>query len=97
LACGQTGCSPYTYDDLYRLTGATGRWQTQPNKSESFTLSMGYDTIHNIAAKTQRHVATQPGGVDIVQRKTSYNWTYAHDAAQPHAPSLIFGTRLRSA
>ncbi len=73
----------YEYDDLYRLIGATGSWSA-PNNPESFTLAMSYDTIHNIASKTQEHLV-----VDRVQKKTSYDWTYGYNGAQPHAPTDI--------
>ena len=49
----------YQYDDLYRLTGATGIW-TKGNTSESFTLAMPYDFIHNIVGKDQAHIRTTP-------------------------------------
>ncbi len=79
----------YQYDDLYRLTAATGIWEYQPNKTESFTLAMAYDTIHNIASKDQRHIRTQPSGTEIEQQKTTYDWTYSYASAKPHAPLLI--------
>ena len=79
----------YAYDDLYRLTGATGSWEYQPNKQETFTLDMSYDTIHNIVGKDQQHQRIQPSGTAVTQRKTSYDWTYTYGSPQPHAPSLI--------
>ena len=82
LLGGATSYS-YEYDDLYRLIGATGSWSA-PNNPESFTLTMSYDTIHNIASKTQEHLV-----VDRVQGKTSYDWTYGYNGAQPHAPTDI--------
>ena len=85
---GATGFT-YAYDDLYRLTGATGTWEYQPNKQETFTLDMAYDTIHNIVGKDQQHQRIQPSGTAVTQRKTSYDWTYTYGSPQPHAPSLI--------
>ncbi|UWQ09737.1 SpvB/TcaC N-terminal domain-containing protein [Aliiroseovarius crassostreae] len=82
LLGGATAYS-YQYDDLYRLVGATGSWNA-PNNPESFTLSMSYDTIHNITTKTQSHLVT-----DREQMKTSYDWAYDYGGAQPHAPSHI--------
>ncbi|MEM9522374.1 MAG: SpvB/TcaC N-terminal domain-containing protein, partial [Pseudomonadota bacterium] len=79
----------YEYDDLYRLTGATGLWEYQPGKSEEFTLAMSYDTIHNIVSKDQLHARVQPSGTRVEQHKTSYDWSYTYAAPQPHAPSLI--------
>lgn len=41
---------------------------------------------HNILGHWKR---IQPSGKQITQKKTSYDWTYAYQAVQPHAPSLI--------
>ncbi len=38
----------FAYDDLYRLTHAEGTFQFSPTKTHTYTLDMGYDTIHNI-------------------------------------------------
>lgn len=48
---GPTNMS-YGYDDLYRLTSATGKFQSSPDKTRNYTLAMSYDDIHNIVAKT---------------------------------------------
>jgi YD repeat-containing protein len=50
---------------------------------------MGYDTIHNIVSKDQRHVAVQPSGAEVESHKTSYDWAYAYGSVKPHAPTLI--------
>ncbi|MDY6930127.1 MAG: RHS repeat-associated core domain-containing protein, partial [Pseudomonadota bacterium] len=54
-----------------------------------FTLSMGYDTIHNITRKTQVDVLRQPSGQEVTQKKTTYDWTYRYDGQQPHAPTHL--------
>lgn len=79
----------FVYDDLYRLVHADGVYQFAPDKSNEYTLDLAYDTIHNITDKAQLHVIIQPSGVPILQQKTSYNWTYAYNAPQPHATSHI--------
>jgi RHS repeat-associated protein len=84
----------FVYDDLYRLTQASGTFQYAPDKTHAYTLSMGYDTIHNITQKHQTHAITQPSGVSTPQHKTSYNWSYAYGASgpasvRPHAPLQI--------
>ena len=43
----------YTYDALYRLTGASGTYTGADNKSASYTLNMGYDNMHRITQKSQ--------------------------------------------
>lgn len=44
----------YTYDALYRLTGATGTYTGADSKTASYTLAMGYDNMHRITLKSQR-------------------------------------------
>lgn len=79
----------YRYDDLYRLVGASGSYQFNPDKTNRYQLAMSYDTIHNITSKQQHNEIVQPSGTPIEQKKTSYNWTYSYDGAQPHAPTHI--------
>ena len=79
----------FQYDDLYRLTGASGTYQFSPRKSRQYTLTMGYSTIHNITAKQQDHFVVQPSGQKTKQRKTTYNWLYGYGGKQPHAPTHI--------
>ena len=43
----------YTYDALYRLTGATGTYTGADSKTASYTLAMGYDNMHRITSKSQ--------------------------------------------
>jgi len=80
----------FSYDDLYRLTNAQGTFDTQPTgKQHAYNLDMTYDTIHNIQFKAQLHTLKQPSGTLITQKKTSYNWNYAYQGSQPHAPTHI--------
>jgi RHS repeat-associated protein len=79
----------YRYDDLYRLVGASGTYQFNPDKTNRYELALSYDTIHNITSKRQHHEIVQPSGTPIAQKKTSYDWTYRYDGAQPHAPTHI--------
>ncbi|WP_349854687.1 hypothetical protein [Bacteroides cellulosilyticus] len=44
----------YTYNALYRLTGATGTYTDADSKTASYTLAMGYDNMHRITLKSQR-------------------------------------------
>ena len=43
----------YTYDALYRLTGATETYTGADSKTASYTLAMGYDNMHRITSKSQ--------------------------------------------
>lgn len=43
----------YTYDALYRLTGATGTYTGADSKTASYTLAMSYDNMHRITSKSQ--------------------------------------------
>ena len=81
----------YDYDQLYRLTGAEGRF-TPGKQDEAYTLSMVYDGIHNITNKTQRHVSLSNNGTEKVIAGTSYDWAYSYKDrghSQPHAPTHI--------
>ncbi|WP_019143026.1 SpvB/TcaC N-terminal domain-containing protein [Noviherbaspirillum massiliense] len=75
----------FGYDDLYRLTSATGTYDFAPNKRDQYRLSMAYDSIHNITSKVQSHEVVQPGGKAIEQKKTSYRWNYEYASVHPHA------------
>lgn len=83
----------YDYDDLYRLTGSTGTFDTQPDKQHAYTLDMRYDTVHNITSKVQHHTLKNRSGKAVTQKKTSYDWSgaqgYKYDGPQPHAPTHI--------
>ncbi len=84
----------FVYDDLYRLTHAQGTFQFSPSKTHTYTMDMGYDTIHNIASKNQLHTIIQPSTQAVTQKKTTYNFTYAYNASgttsvRPHAPTHI--------
>jgi RHS repeat-associated protein len=79
----------FQYDDLYRLTSASGSYAFSPGKLNRYTLTTEYDTIHNIVGKTQTNDVVQPSGVAVPQHKTSFDFDYAYDGAQPHAPTHI--------
>ena len=84
----------FGYDDLYRLTSASGTWQGARNEQERYTLTMAYDAIHNITHKSQTHVRVPSNGRELTQAKTTYDWAYAYSGAQPHAPTHIDGRRF---
>ncbi|UQB68882.1 SpvB/TcaC N-terminal domain-containing protein [Epilithonimonas zeae] len=85
----------YGYDDLYRLTSASGNWK---GKTESgadlrhrYTYTMAYDNMHNVMSKVQKH-ETAPGNTGnnwTARYNTSYMLNYKYEGDQPHAPSTI--------
>ena len=80
----------FGYDDLYRLTNASGTYQFAPDKTDRYTLSMVYDNIHNILLKGQNHEIVQASGAPITQKKTTYTWNYFdYSSTHPHAPTHI--------
>ncbi|WP_109507300.1 SpvB/TcaC N-terminal domain-containing protein [Nocardioides speluncae] len=48
----------YRYDDLYQLVGADGKYQKSDNKVDSYSMSLTYDSIHNVLTKNQAHQIT---------------------------------------
>lgn len=79
----------YSYDNLYRLTEATGSYAFAHNKTDTYRLSTSYDTIHNITGKSQSHAIVVGGsGHEQAQKRTSYTFGYAY-ADGPHAPSRV--------
>jgi RHS repeat-associated protein len=59
---GGPSTQTYSYDDLYRLTSATGEYHNKDNKLDRYTMSLSYDSIHNVTAKSQRHeIEVNPG------------------------------------
>jgi len=52
---GGPSLQTFAYDDLYRLTSASGQYRNRENKEDRYSLGLAYDTIHNVTAKHQRH------------------------------------------
>ena len=78
----------YTYDGLHRLTTAAGTFETS-NKLSAYTLSVSYDSLHNVTRKTQAHTVKTGNGQPKIQQKTSYDFQYFYAGVKPHAVSLI--------
>jgi RHS repeat-associated protein len=83
LKLGGPATHTFGYDELYRLTEASGQW-TGHNREEDYTLLMEYDNLHNIVRKTQTHHR-----LGVVVAATTYDNQYDYNAAQPHAPTKI--------
>ena len=73
----------YSYDQLYRLTEASGNW-TGPLENSAYSLQMTYNNLHSILQKKQTHMV---GGLN--QKDTSYDLEYWYEGKGPHAPTEI--------
>jgi RHS repeat-associated protein len=83
----------FTYDDLYRLTDASGSWLDPPGFRNQYSYSLTYSDIHNILRKNQQHWIRKgignDNGPDVPQHKTTYDSTYAYGSSKPHAATHI--------
>ncbi|WP_405543364.1 polymorphic toxin-type HINT domain-containing protein [Streptomyces phaeochromogenes] len=84
----------YEYDNLHRLTKATGSYDVSKHKTDTYTASTAYDTIHNITGKAQRHALVVGGDHEFVQKDTSYTNGYAYKGRSPHAPSRVGSEKM---
>jgi RHS repeat-associated protein len=80
---GGSSVYTYNYDDLYRLTSASGSYKGA-NEEHTYSLSMSYNSVGGIISKNQIHKKK-----DQEQKKTTYNLSYAYGDTQPHAPIHI--------
>ena len=88
LMGGQTDYN-YQYDDLYRLTNATGS-HLGSNHENRYSLNMEYNSIHSITKKDQVHEFKGFDETDWSPRnKTTYDYDYTYGDEQPHAPTQI--------
>jgi RHS repeat-associated protein len=79
----------YEYDDLYRLTSATGTYKGS-NEEHRYELAMRYNSVGGILQKTQKHERAGGGGQSFnEQKKTTYDNTYTYSETRPHAPIHI--------
>jgi RHS repeat-associated protein len=78
----------YTYDDLYRLTTASGSFKG-PHEQDRYSLAMEYNTVGSITRKTQTNDKSPNGNKWIPQKKTTYDYSYTYDAKQPHAATHV--------
>lgn len=85
----------YGYDDLYRLTSASGNWRgMNPQGQEErqrYTVTMAYDNMHNVMSKTQKHERAMgnTGNVWNNMEATSYRLNYRYESTKPHAPTTV--------
>ncbi|MGB8193774.1 MAG: RHS repeat-associated core domain-containing protein, partial [Chitinophagaceae bacterium] len=76
----------YSYDDLYRLTNATGIFSGSTHEHR-YTLTMSYDKLSSILGKNQVHERRSNGsGNWVTQNQTTYNYNYNYNTnGKPHA------------
>jgi len=82
----------FTYDDLDRLTGATGTYQFEQlgqHDTNQYSLSLSYDSIDNVTSKQQVNQIVGPSGEKFTLPDTTYTFSYAYNGAQPNAPTQI--------
>ena len=77
---GGADCT-YTYDELYRLVSADGKWRGK-NAERNFTLQMDYNNVHGISNKSQEVFFNS----QEVEEKTLV-WNYGYE--DRHAPKEI--------
>jgi RHS repeat-associated protein len=82
----------FTYDDLDRLTGATGTYQFNRFQANQYSLSLSYDSIDNVTAKQQVNQIVGPSGEKFTIPDTTYTFNYAYNGPQPNAPTKIGNT-----
>jgi len=79
----------YVYDNMYRLTRATGYFE-QEHREDKYELDMEYNSIHNIIKKDQVHQFKSSHKKDWnTRKKTTYDYDYEYADEQPHAPVRI--------
>ncbi|HET8661435.1 MAG TPA: SpvB/TcaC N-terminal domain-containing protein [Micromonosporaceae bacterium] len=87
---GGPSSQTFSYDDLYRLVGATGQYTHSGGlKTDKYTLAMAYDNIHNIVSKQQTHDVVSPSGEVNPVHGTTYSYGYAYGGPHPHAPTKV--------
>lgn len=86
---GGPSSQTFNYDDLDRLTSASGSYSYSPDKTNSYTYALTYDNLHDITSKNQTNTITQGSGTPVTQGKTTYSLAYAYTGVHPHAPSHI--------
>lgn len=85
---GGPSTQSYGYDDLDRLTTASGTYTTRGPKTDHYTLGLSYDSINNLTRKNQFQELITNGN-SVTQKKTTYDYGYTYASGKPHAPSVL--------
>jgi RHS repeat-associated protein len=98
---GHSGTVSYTYeyDDLNRLTHATGSAESRPGVKDEYDSRFEYSDIHNLTHNLQvRTLVKNDGELHIDHPETSnHDWTYTYATGQnaaPHQALTIGPTQL---
>lgn len=83
----------FEYDDLHRLTGATGKALSRPGVVDRFEASFAYSDIHNMTRKRQVRELNS-GGVVERPAPSNHDFTYLYEGPGPHQATRIDGTVL---
>ncbi|MFD4635914.1 SpvB/TcaC N-terminal domain-containing protein [Lentzea sp. NPDC058436] len=78
----------FTYDDLHRVTSATGEYRNTADRLDRYKVDLTYDTVHNTTNKAQKHEFVSPSGVVRPQGDTTYTYRYSY-TGRPHAPARV--------
>ncbi len=79
---GGPSTQTYAYDDLYRLTSASGEYRYADNKLDRYFLDLTYDTINNTLTKDQRHeIVVNPGTASQSASAATESGEFAGSAA----------------
>lgn len=87
----------YRYDDLYRLTWASGEAKARAQTIDRFTAQYSYSDIHNMTSNVQIHeiVHGDVGGVTVDRPpKTNHEFAYTYSNPAPHQATRIGETLL---
>lgn len=81
---GGPSSQTFSYDDLNRVTSATGTYRDSYRRVRTYTLDLDFDADGRVLRKTQ----TDKFGPSL-QKQTTFDLAYDYDADQPHAPSHV--------
>jgi RHS repeat-associated protein len=87
---GGPSTQTFQYDDLNQLVHAQGSYQPRGPKTDTYTVDLQYDSIHNITSKVQTHQLVSNGNPQT-DDKLTYDYGYGYTGAGPHQPITIGG------
>ncbi len=84
----------YGYDDLHRLTSASGEAKSRVHTIDRFTATYQHSDIHNMTSNVQVHEIVHGGDGLSAERppKTNHAFAYEYDSAAPHRARKIGDT-----
>lgn len=83
----------YTYDNLYRLTSASGTYTGVDGRAAQYSLAMEYDQLHNITSKEQN--IQQKGVTFDGTLSAGYKLEYTY-GSKPHQLDTIIDQNYRT-